>query len=470
MTFAGEHDVVVLGGGPAGTSAAIRLAEMGLDVGVVERCRFPRGHVGICISDETVALIEYLGLGHEFDHARFWRRNLTAVKWGSSETRLVPQKGYHLDRAVFDWLMVCRSRSAGAKVYQPVQAIEVKRLEDSGWGITISSDERRQLLKARFVVDAAGRRPVLRGARIKDGPPLVSVHANWALEEMVEFDGLIEAGEDAWLWYAQTARDRAVLSVFCDPRRLRVSEKGGMQAKYSGVLAQFRSLNLEQLGRQCSDPAACDAASHHAENPIGDHYIRLGDSCFSVDPISSQGVHLALQSGLQGAIVVNTILRKPENTEVAQQFFRMRIAEWIDRYTARTKQEYARASAACSNLFWRERGGDTSEVATYPRHPPSELSPRDPSAQVAVSPYLALDKAAAIDGVFVEFRHVLRHPNIDGAVAYVEGVDLIRLLCALPEKFAYCDIPKIWRGHIPLAVSDRVASWLWNKRILVPAP
>ena len=236
MKFAAEHDVVVLGGGTSGNLGRYSVGPNGAGRRLVERCRFPRSHVGICISDETVALIEYLGLGHEFDNARFWRRNLTAVRWGTSKTRLVPQKGYHVDRAVFDWLMVCRSRSVGAKVYQPVQAIEVKRLEDLGWGITISSDERRQLLKAQFIVDAAGRRPAIRGARIKDGPPLVSVHANWALQETAEFDGLIEAGEDAWLWYAQTARDRAVLSVFCDPRRLRVSKKGDMQAKYSGLL------------------------------------------------------------------------------------------------------------------------------------------------------------------------------------------------------------------------------------------
>ena len=71
MKFAAEHDVVILGAGPAGTSAAIRLAEMGLDVGVVERRHFPRSHVGICISDETVALIDYLGVGAKFNGAQF---------------------------------------------------------------------------------------------------------------------------------------------------------------------------------------------------------------------------------------------------------------------------------------------------------------------------------------------------------------------------------------------------------------
>jgi flavin-dependent dehydrogenase len=465
MKFVAEHDVVILGAGPAGISAAIRLAEMGLDVGVVERHRFPRGHVGICISDETIALIEYLGLGHEFDNARFWRRNLTAVRWGDTEARLVPQEGYHVDRAVFDSLMVGRSRLAGAKGYQPAQVIEMKRLESSDWAVTIASDGRRQLLKARFIVDAAGRRPAIRGARIKDGPPLVSVHATWALREMAEFDGLIEAGDDAWLWYARTARDRAVVSVFCDPRRLKVGEKGDMQAKYAGLLRQFRALNLEQLARQCSAPAVCDAASHHAKDPIGDHYIQLGDACFSVDPLSSQGVHLALQSGLQGAVVVNTILRKPENTEAAQRFFRMRITERIARYTDKTKQEYARVSATSSNAFWHERAGGASVEADRPR-PALETSPHAPSDQVAVSPDLTLDEAPVLEGCFVEMRRVVRHPNI-GAIAYVEGVDLVRLLSALPPKVAYRDIPKIWRCHIPLATGNRIASWLSNRQILV---
>ena len=157
-----------------------------------------------------------------------------------------------------------------------------------------------------------------------------------------------------------------------------------------GNFAPSGSINWDE---QCSDPAACDATSQHAEDPVGDRYIRLGDSCLSVDPLSSQGVHLALQSGLQGAVIVNTMLRKPENTEAAQQFFHRRITERIGRYTGRTKQEYALVSATRPNAFWRERAGDASLIETSVPHPPLEAAPRAPSDQVAVSPHATLDAA-----------------------------------------------------------------------------
>lgn len=466
MDVGAEHDVVILGAGPAGTAAGIQLAQMGLDVGIAEHRSFPRSHVGICISDETVAVISFLGLEHAFAEARFWRRTLTAVRWGYAETRLVPQQGYHVDRAILDQLMLDRSRSAGARVYQPFTVLKVEPLEGSGWRVAIGDGDRCQVLKARFLVDATGRRPALRGARVKDGPPLVALHASWRLAGTAEFDGLIEAGEDAWLWYAQTARDQAVISVFCDPRHLKVSKWGGLQARYSGLLRQFRALKLDQLGHQCSDPQACDATSQHAEDPLGERYIRLGDSCFSVDPLSSQGVHLALQSGLQGAVIVNTLLNKPGNTAAARGFFRTRVAERVARYAARTRQEYGRVSTTWPNAFWHERAGDTPVAETHRSDPPLELSP---SRQLVVSADATFDAEPVIDGTFVEFRPVVRHPNIDGGIAYVEGADLVRLLAALPTRFSYSDIPMIWRDHVPLATGSRIASWLWNRRVLVQA-
>src|SRR4028118_1120813 len=111
--MAQKHDVLIVGAGPAGSAAAISLASLGFKVAIVEMARFPRAHVGICISDQTFALIDALGIGPAVRRAGLWPRNETAVKWGGTETRLVPQPGLHVDRAVLDGLLLDRAREAG---------------------------------------------------------------------------------------------------------------------------------------------------------------------------------------------------------------------------------------------------------------------------------------------------------------------------------------------------------------------
>ena len=469
MELAAEHDVIIVGAGPAGSSAAIRLATIGLNVAIIERLNFPRPHVGICISDQTLALLNYLDLGDEFRNARFWRRNLTAVNWGRAAMRLVPQKGFHVDRAILDQLMLSTARAAGVTVYQPARVLDTRSLKDSGWQMTIANDDGRHVLEGRFIVDAAGRRSAFRGPRVKDSPPLLAIHADWTLNDTPEFDGLIESGADAWLWYAQTARDRAIISVFCDPRHLNSKMRGNLQTSYVHLLQQFQLLQPNRFGQQCSGPWGCDAASQHSGDPISDEQIRVGDACLCVDPLSSQGVHLALQSGIQAAIIVNTILKKPVNAELAKQFFQMRVAERVSRYTDIAKIEYSRVSAVRPESFWHERAGNATSVESHAISPPIESPPRPPPTKVTVSPDATIEQAPVIDGMFVEKRQVLRHPNIEGAIAYVDGVNLVALLSVLPQEFSYREIPAHWREHIPIVAASNIASWLWKKRILVGA-
>jgi hypothetical protein len=297
----------------------------------------------------------------------------------------------------------------------------------------------------------------------------MAVHANWTLRDPPEFEGLIESGEDAWLWYAQTGRDRAVVSVFFDPRRLRPKKMGNLQTSYVHLLQQFQVLQPSRFGQQCSDPRGCDAISQHSGDPISDQHIRVGDACLSVDPLSSQGVHLALQSGIQAAIVVHTILKKPENAELAKQFFQMRVAERVNRYTDKTRYEYSRVSAVRRESFWHERAGDATAVEAHAIRPLIETPPQPPPVQVTVSPDATIEQAPVIDGIFVEERQVLRHPNIEGTIAYVDGINLVPLLSVLPQEFSYRNIPARWREHVPITTGSKIASWLWNKRILVEA-
>lgn len=459
-----QHDVVVLGAGPAGTSAAIRLAELGFDVGVVERVPFPRGHVGICISDQTVSLVNALGVAQAFRDAGFCRRFVTAVHWGNDRPRLVPLQGYHVDRAAFDSLMLNRAQSVGAKMYQPANILRIDRPNDSMWGLLLSTEAGLQQISSKFLIDATGRRSAIRSVRVKDSPPLVCIHAMWIPTSEMGFEGYIEAGKNAWLWYAKNGSSSAIVSIFCDPRSLKSTRGGNLQVKYDQLLASFRFRRF--LVEQVSAPRACDASSHHTADPVSDTHIRLGDSCFCIDPMSSQGVHLALQSGMQGAIVVNTVLKKPEQKEVAQRFFRARVASQIARHSERTSQEYGRVSAISTDRFWLERSTDKAiEQKNAPKI--ARLSSAR-SNKVAVSTEVTFDIEPVIDGNFVELRPTIRHPDLDGSIRYLGDVDLTTLLTVLPPSFNYDELPDLWQTQIPPTASKLIAAWFWERRVLVP--
>lgn len=464
-----HHEVMVLGAGPSGTATAIRLARLGIDVALVEQSEFPRAHVGICIGDQTLALLEFLGLGNEFRAAGFWKRALTAVSWGGTDTRFVEQRGYHVDRALLDRLLLGKARDEGVTVYQPARTERPPLAIEGGWRCDFSVAGSLRRVTCGFLVDAAGRRPALPGARTKDSPPLIALYADWRLRRPARFDGLIESGAHGWAWYAQTRRDRAIVSVFLDPRGTRFDGRSSLQAKYERLLKQFPVLRRGVSGEQCSPPRACNATSSHSTDPVGSRHIRVGDACLSVDPLSSQGVHLALQSGIQSATIVNTILRKPDNADLARQFYDERVSERVGQFTARMRTEYARVAAVSRHAFWRERADEAAVDAPEGPRLRSATLPSDPDLKLALAPDAVIASGPVIAGDFVERRAILNHVNIARPVAFLAGADLPALLAELPFRFAVRDLPQLWRDHVCPAEARSIAHWLWQRRILVEA-
>jgi flavin-dependent dehydrogenase len=461
-----NYDVVVVGAGPAGTSAAIRMAQVGLSVAILERCHFPRRHVGICISDHTVAAIDFLGLGPEFANAQFWRRKITAVLWEQSEVQMVDRFGYHLDRAVFDQLLLNRALAVGVHVYQPARFIDSERA-DAGWRIAIDFNGSNLILTSRFVVDAAGRRGFRHTHRTKDGPPLIAIHATWSVGKTPGYEGLIEAGDHGWLWYAQTAIDRALVSIFYDPRGIEGRKNFSLRETYTAFLRQFQAFRPEQC-HGFSETQACDATSQHADDPIGDGYIRVGDSCLSVDPLSSQGVHLALQAGMQSAVVVNTILRKPANGDIARHFYRLRATEQTKRYSLRTRREYARTALKRQTSFWLDRVGDETEDRSIPTAREMGTTFQLELGPMTVSDATVFDAEPAMVGSFVEVRRVVRHPNFESPVAYFGGADLVILLSIIPITFFLRDLPTHWKYYVSAGDAQSIATSLFHRRVFVP--
>ncbi|MBM3480109.1 MAG: hypothetical protein FJX69_12970, partial [Alphaproteobacteria bacterium] len=103
--------------------------------------------------------------------------------------------------------------------------------------------------------------------------------------------------------------------------------------------------------------AAIDATPHLDADPVQADAIRLGDAALAIDPISSSGVQKAIQGALAGAVVANTLLRRPDDAPAAIAFYRDMLAEASRRHARWTAGHYATVSRGVRDAFWSARAG-----------------------------------------------------------------------------------------------------------------
>src|SRR5512135_817059 len=128
MTTGLVSDIAVIGGGPAGSVFATRMAQFGLDVCLIERARFPRPHLGESLSPGVMPLLSSMGSAELVEAAGFLRVRAVSTNWQGAETvRQDPRaQGMLVDRGAFDTLLLERAASTGVRVLQPAQ---VRHLE-----------------------------------------------------------------------------------------------------------------------------------------------------------------------------------------------------------------------------------------------------------------------------------------------------------------------------------------------------
>ncbi|HXH63279.1 MAG TPA: tryptophan 7-halogenase, partial [Gemmatimonadales bacterium] len=189
-------DVLVVGGGPAGSAAALRLAMLGCSVLLVERSAFPRPHVGESLSPGVWVHFDRLDISERIEGAGFRRSFDTLLRWDGETSRVrAGRPSLIVDRARFDALMLDAARKAGAEVAQPASAEQVDAI-DGGWRVRLSDG---RTAEARFLVDASGRAGFSRRARRFTAGRLIAWHARWRVGNPPA-ETLVERCGDRWLW------------------------------------------------------------------------------------------------------------------------------------------------------------------------------------------------------------------------------------------------------------------------------
>jgi flavin-dependent dehydrogenase len=343
-----EHDVVVIGGGPGGSTVASFLCRMGHRVLLLEREYFPRHHIGESMIAASIDVLAEIGLEEKLAAAEFPIKSGGCFVWGPSPLPWcirfdeIPGRptSYQVKRATFDHILLEHSASLGVDVRQGHHVADVLIENGRVVGVRyLRPDGATEEARARYVVDASGLGAVVANRLSRRIPAEdlknMCLYGYWQGEhpaparlggEIRETDRnniIIKMRENGWLWFIPLGK--GLISVgFVAPRR-NLPEGGGKAALESFYLERVHS--AEEWRYLLSNSAYTGEFhtirdwSYRSEAMAGPGYFAVGDAACFVDPILSSGAYLAILYAKMAAVGIHTGLRFPAREALVRDWY-----------------------------------------------------------------------------------------------------------------------------------------------------
>jgi flavin-dependent dehydrogenase len=333
-------DVLVIGGGPAGSTVSSLLAEQGHKVVLLEKAHHPRFHIGESLLPANLPLFEKMGIageiraigmlkpGAEFvsPHHNWTQTFHFSDAWDKS----MPH-AYQVKRAEFDEILIRHAARKGAEVHEGTKVTAVDFLPEGGASVCAHSDKgREQQWRARFVVDASGRDTFLANRfKTKQRNPrhnssAVYGHFNGARRNDGRDEGNITIFwfEHGWFWFIPLNEEATSVGMVTWPYHMKTRGQRSVQQFLMDNIATCPELT-ERLESAflVNKVEATGNFSYVSQNNHGANYLLLGDAYAFIDPVFSSGVWLAMNSAVIGAETVNTCLRQPAHAGAALKRF-----------------------------------------------------------------------------------------------------------------------------------------------------
>jgi flavin-dependent dehydrogenase len=336
-----EHcDVLVIGGGPAGSTAATLLARKNYRVTLIEKERHPRFHIGESLLPANLPLLEKLGVAEEVSSigmkkwaAEFvspWHDHKQVFQFADAMDKNLPH-AYQVQRAEFDEILIRNAARQGANVIEGCRVTEVAFLPD-GQGAVVGVRGDDNVLKSwrtRFVLDASGRDTVLgkqfnvKERNDKHNSTAIYAHFRNVRRNEGRDEGNITIFwfEHGWFWFIPLANGNTSIGAVTWPYYLKTRKKPVTQFLMDTIALCPQLAQRLEGAEMASEPEATGNYSYTCSRTHGPGYLLLGDAYTFIDPVFSSGVMLAMNSAFVGAETVDCCLSRPDEAAAALKRF-----------------------------------------------------------------------------------------------------------------------------------------------------
>ena len=341
-------DVLIIGGGPAGSTAAALLAGRGRRVLLLDKDRHPRFHIGESLLPRNLAIFDRLGLreriaalgtfkpGAEFVADDSGRQ--VTFSFASGLDRRYTHS-YQVPRAAFDATLLDHARAAGAMVAEATLVTEAAFTEGAGALVTARTDAgARRRIAARFVLDASGRDCLLAGKfGLREADRRLNTAAVYGHFRNVETRTDDRAGcisvhlaADGWFWMIPLPDQIMSVGFVGGPAAFK-SRSGDVTRLLAERIAAAPSVAARMRAAEPAGPiTATGNYAYRARAGWGEGWMLIGDAFGFLDPVFSSGVLFAMASAELGADVADAWLRDPAAGRRAARLAERRVRRGMD--------------------------------------------------------------------------------------------------------------------------------------------
>ena len=332
-----RYDVIIIGGGPAGATAAITLAQKELSVLLLERACFPRFHIGESLLPYMTRLLEQMGLLEKIKQQHYVPKWGAEFSGGDGDFRRIDftdqgpeyiHYAFQVERAHFDNVLLNSAKDAGARVLEDAHVIRPLLQGERIVGVEYEYQGQRYREEASYVVDASGRggtianffklrKPITRQKMVG----IFQHFGDFNEKNNPGFPGDIQVGNHSqgWIW-AIPIKDE-VISIGTVTRAEFIKRSSPEEVFERQIRRipriQQRLSGTTPLGKVRTESDYC----YYVDSVVGPGYFLVGDAGCYVDPIFSGGVFLAMTTGRKAAETIAMILSGKVSPEQAAKHY-----------------------------------------------------------------------------------------------------------------------------------------------------